>query len=86
MIANGLEPDLVILDLNMPGMGGAAALPRLRALCPTVPVLLATGRVDQSAIHLAEAHAHVTLLPKPFDLANLRQMLESVGRPKIRLG
>ena len=85
MLANGFDPDLVILDVNMPGMDGAAALPRIRALCPSVPVLLATGRVDQSAIDLVQAHAHVSLLPKPFDLGNLRQMLESVGLRKPRL-
>jgi CheY-like chemotaxis protein len=78
MIANGFQPDLVILDLNMPGMDGAAALPRIRVLCPTVPIVLATGRADQAAIHLVETHAHVSLLPKPFDLRNLRQMLDSL--------
>ena len=83
MIADGFQPDLVILDLNMPGMDGAAALPRIRALCPTVPVLLATGRADQAAIHLVETHALVTLLPKPFDLRNLRQMLESLARKQV---
>ena len=76
IIEGGFQPDLVILDLNMPGMDGAAALPRIRALCPHVPVLLATGRADQHAIDLVESHARVTLLPKPFDLKNLRQMLE----------
>ena len=83
MIADGFQPDLVILDLNMPGMDGAAALPRIRALCPAVPILLATGRADQAAIHLVETHAHVTLLPKPFDLHNLRQMLESLARQHV---
>jgi uncharacterized membrane protein YgdD (TMEM256/DUF423 family) len=69
MIETGFQPDLVILDMNMPGMDGAAALPRIRALCPNVPVLLATGRADQKAIDLVETHARVTLLkfcrPKP---------------------
>jgi CheY-like chemotaxis protein/anti-sigma regulatory factor (Ser/Thr protein kinase) len=76
MLETGYRPDLVILDMNMPGMDGAAALPRIRALCPTVPVLLATGRADQVAINLVESHAQVTLLPKPFDLGNLRQVLD----------
>ncbi len=75
----GFEPDLIILDMNMPGMGGIGALPRLRALRPEVPILLATGRVDQTALALASAHSGVTLLPKPFGLRELRKHLECIG-------
>jgi signal transduction histidine kinase/CheY-like chemotaxis protein len=74
------QPDLVILDMNMPGLGGSRTLPRLRALLPKVPVLVATGRPDQSAMNLVEGQAHVTLLPKPFGLADLRQYLGSLER------
>ncbi len=76
----GLQPDLVILDMNMPGLGGAGTLPRLRALYPTLPVLLATGRADQAALNLVDAHAHVTLLAKPFSMKQLQAFLEPIGR------
>ena len=46
----GLQPDIVILDMNMPGLGGSGTLPCLRALNPMVPVLIATGRIDQTAL------------------------------------
>ena len=75
----GLEPDLVILDMNMPGLGGTGTLPRLRALRPAVPVLLSTGRTDQTALTLASAHPGVTLLSKPFGLRELQSHLESIG-------
>jgi len=75
----GFEPDLVILDMNMPGLGGIGTLPRLRGLRPAVPVLLATGRVDQTALTLASAHPGVTLLSKPFGLRELQKHLESIG-------
>ncbi|MFZ1614511.1 MAG: ATP-binding protein, partial [Holophaga sp.] len=74
----GFEPDLVILDMNMPGLGGIGTLPRLRALCPQVPVLLATGRVDQMALSLAAAHPGITLLAKPFGLRELQKHLENL--------
>lgn len=76
-LEGGLNPDVVILDMNMPGLGGAGTLPRLRALRPTVPVLLATGRADQLARNLIEAYPHVTLLSKPFSMRILQQRLES---------
>ena len=75
----GLEPDVVILDMNMPGMGGPETLRRLRLLRPSIPVLLATGRIDQAALDLVTAHSRVTLLPKPFGMKELRQHLEPVG-------
>jgi len=74
----GLRPDVVILDMNMPGLGGAGTLPRLRALLPAVPVLLATGRIDRTARDLVEAHPGVTLLSKPFGIGTLRELLESI--------
>jgi CheY-like chemotaxis protein len=79
MLEAGLEPDLVILDMNMPGLGGAATLPRLRDLRPAVPVLLSTGRVDQTALALASAQSGVTLLAKPFGLRELKKHLENLG-------
>jgi CheY-like chemotaxis protein len=72
----GFAPDVVILDINMPGLGGLGTLPRLRALCPGVPVLIATGRTDQAVLDLARAHPGTTLLPKPFSMGELRRRLE----------
>ncbi len=72
MLAAGHVADLVILDMNMPGLGGSGTLPRLRALNPAIPVLLATGRADQAALDLVANHPLVTLLPKPFSAAELQ--------------
>ena len=75
LLEKGFRPEAVILDMNMPGLGGKGTLPQLRALCPTVPVILATGRADQEALDLVAAHARVTLLAKPFDLEELQDCL-----------
>ncbi len=76
----GFEPDVVILDLNMPGLGGSGTLARLRTKSPSLPVLLSTGRADQAALDLAKAYPFVTLLPKPFNIKELRQQLELIPR------
>ncbi|MGH3102809.1 MAG: response regulator [Gaiellaceae bacterium] len=46
--ARCLHPDLVLLDLSMPGIDGLAALPRVRAAAPgcEVVVLTASGTED----------------------------------------
>jgi len=74
----GLWPDLIILDMNMPGWGGANTLPRLRQALPEVPILLSTGRADQRAIDLAHAHAKVTILAKPFGFRELQAALAAI--------
>ncbi len=79
LLEAGLEPDLVILDMNMPGLGGYGTLPRLRGLRPVVPVLLSTGRADETALALADAYPGVTLLSKPFGLRELQKHLENIG-------
>jgi len=47
-LARSLQPDLVLLDLSMPGLDGLSALPRLRTAAPgcEVVVLTASGTED----------------------------------------
>jgi len=79
-LQGGLVPDAVILDMNMPGMGGAGLLPALRALCPAAPVLLATGRVDETALRLVETHPGMALMAKPFSMGDLQAHLGRIAR------
>ena len=79
LLEQGLQADLVILDMNMPGLGGRGTLPRLRAVRPAVPVLIATGRADQEALDLAAGLPGVSLLAKPFSLVDLQERLRAIG-------
>jgi signal transduction histidine kinase len=78
-IEAGAVPDVVILDMNMPGLGGARTLAALRALRPDLPVLLATGRTDQVALDLVETFPLVSLMPKPFGIDELRRNLSALA-------
>lgn len=50
-LAINLQPEVIVLDLNMPGMGGIETCRRLRAAAAThdIPVLFLTGRQDDEA-------------------------------------
>ena len=79
LIQGGLEPQFVLLDMNMPGLGGAATLPLIRALRPDLPVVVATGRADQTALDLVARHAKVALLTKPFSMKELQSQIEALA-------
>lgn len=78
LLEQGFRPAVVILDLNMPGWGGAQTLPKLRAALPEVPIFLSTGRADQRALDLAHAHPGVTILAKPFSFRELQAAFAAI--------
>ncbi|MFN7957657.1 MAG: PAS domain S-box protein [Holophagaceae bacterium] len=78
-LEQGLQVDLVLLDLNMPGLGGGGTLPLLRNTHPEIPILLTTGRADQTAMDLVAAHPRTGLLPKPFCAEELQGHLRHLG-------
>jgi CheY-like chemotaxis protein len=75
------EPDLVLLDLNLPGMSGWDVLAQLRKRKPNLPTVVITARANQAA--LAGARGASRLFEKPLDfpvlLGSLRQALASAA-------
>ncbi|MGO9569900.1 MAG: PAS domain S-box protein [Desulfomonilaceae bacterium] len=77
------EIDLVLLDLNMPGMGGAECLNAILKIDPKARVLIATGfSSNQSKKRIMENGA-IEFVAKPFEAKDLlraiRRVLEEPG-------
>ena len=78
-------PDLVTLDLSLPGMDGLATLRQLRALAPSVPVIMLSGVADTRNIALAVKHGATDFLRKPFEPQELEAAFaKAVGRCEAR--
>lgn len=73
----GLRPILVILDMDMPGMGGACTLPLIRSLRPELPIVIATGRPDRKVLELSQCFSGVSVMPKPYGWAEIQKRLTS---------
>lgn len=68
--ADQLHPDLILLDMNMPGMSGRQVIERFRSDgSPSVPILILSGE-PVSEDELREVRADGAI-QKPFDLNDL---------------
>lgn len=73
-----LRPDLVFLDLQMPGLGGFEVIRRLRA-CAHIPVVVIVTAWDQYAIQAFESGA-VDYLLKPVTPDRLAKTIDRATR------
>lgn len=79
-------PDVLLLDLNMPGVGGLEILPQIRATWPEVKVLVLTGRDEDVYIMRAlRAGAHGYVL-KTIGEDALVQAVRDVAQGNLVLG
>ncbi len=80
------QPDILILDLNMPGKGGLDVLPQVRALAPNVKVMVLSGRDEDWYIMQAlRAGAHGYILKSAAE-KDLVDGLLKVSRGMMVLG
>ena len=77
-LAEADHPDVLILDVDMPGLNGVAALPAVKEASPNtrVIVLTATGERSRSAAIAAGADAY---LRKPTSLDELVETVKQLG-------
>jgi DNA-binding response OmpR family regulator len=75
LIAAGRRPDAVLLDITMPGPDGEQVLARLRALDPTVSVVMLTGNDDEALARRLLRAGAFDYLPKPFRLEVLERVV-----------
>src|SRR5579871_825351 len=72
----GFQPDILIADVELPGMNGLAMLESLREEIQDVPAIVITGRgTKERKIEAIEAGAY-WYLEKPFETAELKALLQ----------
>lgn len=78
-VAREQKPDIILLDVMMPGMDGPTALSRMRedATIAHIPVIFMTARVRPSEIEEYIAQGAIGVISKPFDPMQLAQQVET---------
>jgi DNA-binding NarL/FixJ family response regulator len=77
-LAAKLKPDVVLMDLRMPGIGGVEATRRLRAADPSVSVIVLTTYADDHSVVSALQAGAIGYLTKDAGPDEIRQALERV--------
>lgn len=79
------EPDLIVLDIMLPGVNGLEVLRRLRQFDADVPVLLLTARSEEADKVLGLTLGADDYISKPFNLGELRARINaSLRRQRLR--
>jgi two-component system cell cycle sensor histidine kinase/response regulator CckA len=75
----GRPYDVVLMDLTIPGgMGGKEAISALREIDPDVKALVLSGYSNNQVMSEFEKYGFSGVLPKPFDMDTLAQLLSTL--------
>jgi PAS domain S-box-containing protein len=72
------SPDLVVLDLNMPGMGGNKSLEILLEINPGIKVIIASGYSDSDHVKEARDSGAAGFIAKPYQLSDMLKRIREV--------
>ena len=70
--------DLVFLDVNMPGKNGIEVLREIKVINELLPVVITTANPDVDIFQWAIEAGAFSLLPKPFDVSQIRWTLQKI--------
>lgn len=76
--AEDLQPELVVLDVTMPGLSGLGALPRLRQVAPAARVVMLSAHPAEDMEQASLAGGAVGYIEKSLDLTTLPDQLHAL--------
>lgn len=76
-------PDVMVLDLRMPGMGGMAVLGAVKKQYPALEVIILTGHGSEKEEVEARRLGAFDYLQKPVDIVDLMESIRRAGQAKM---
>ena len=71
------RPDVMLLDIYMPGLTGVDALPVLKRVAPEMRVIMVSGSSDEKAARRTLALGAFDYIVKPVDMSRLTHLVET---------
>lgn len=71
------RPDVIVLDIMLPGVNGVQLLAALREIATGVPIVVITGQDNQPMLEQALKDGVFGYVTKPFDLRQLDDVVDS---------
>ena len=83
-ILKNIEPDLILLDINMPGVDGYETIKSLKAddRYAHIPVIFLTGNSDRESVFKGLSLGAADFIIKPISTPKLIEIIESVLHPE----
>lgn len=78
-IADEHKPDVILLDLGLPGMDGIAVLPILKNMLPGCRIIILSGIINNSVMKRAISLGASGYIPKPFDILSMKTIIEDIS-------
>jgi CheY-like chemotaxis protein len=70
---------LAVIDMGLPDRPGQELVADLRKICPSLPIIVASGYGESEVRRRFEAEQRFAFLGKPFEPTTLRAAIDSLG-------
>lgn len=79
ILESGYQPDLITLDMIMPGMSGAETLVEIHKRRPGQKVLIASGHSEEDIRRMVGSGPNLDSIQKPFTMDELRARIQALS-------
>ena len=76
-------PDVMVLDLNLPGMGGMEVLERVKKELPHIQIIVLTGQRSDAVEVEARRFGAFDYLRKPVQIGDLMESIQKAATAKL---
>ena len=74
-VGRGQPPDLILLDVVLPGMGGVEAFARIHRMAPRIPIIITSGYAKSGSVEWLIGEGASGFVAKPYGIETLSERI-----------